>query len=166
MHYVFLIKKNTIPMYLFRDIRKKNRPSKKKLFKETYSQVSETQVGRPLDIKPCVSVTPHINNHDYMETETEKENYSFIKEYLPEIREKVNEIEHLQKLNERQARQILSLENIKDIPKMMNFGQVSRTMRHFMHYISFFETRAKHLRHWKGDIGMPQIFSEKKRGPE
>jgi hypothetical protein len=22
-------------------------------------------VGRPLDIKPCVSVTPHINNHDY-----------------------------------------------------------------------------------------------------
>jgi hypothetical protein len=34
---------------------KKNRPSKKKLFKETYSQVSETQVGRPLDIKPCVS---------------------------------------------------------------------------------------------------------------
>jgi hypothetical protein len=41
---------------------KKNRPSKKKLFKETYSQVSETQVGRPLDIKPCVSVTPHINN--------------------------------------------------------------------------------------------------------
>ena len=28
---------------------KKNRPSKKKIFKETYSQVSETQVGRPLD---------------------------------------------------------------------------------------------------------------------
>ena len=23
-------------------------------------------VGRPLDIKPCVSVTPHINNHDYV----------------------------------------------------------------------------------------------------
>jgi flagellar biosynthesis chaperone FliJ len=44
-----------------------------------------------------------------------------IKEYLPEIREKVNELERLQKLNERQARQLLSLENIKDIPKMMNF---------------------------------------------
>jgi hypothetical protein len=42
-------------------------------------------VGRPLDIKPCVSVTPHINNHDYMETEIEKENYTFMKEYLPEI---------------------------------------------------------------------------------
>jgi hypothetical protein len=56
-----------------------------------------------------------------METETEKGNYSFIKEYLPAIREKVNELEHLQKLNESQARQILSLENIKDIPKMMNF---------------------------------------------
>jgi len=27
-----------------------------------------------------------------METETEKGNYSFIKEYLPEIREKVNEL--------------------------------------------------------------------------
>ena len=24
------------------------------------------QVGRPLDIKPCVSVTPHINNYDYV----------------------------------------------------------------------------------------------------
>jgi len=24
------------------------------------------QVGRPLDIKPCVSVTPHINNHVYV----------------------------------------------------------------------------------------------------
>jgi hypothetical protein len=23
-------------------------------------------VGCPLDIKPCVSVTPHINNHDYV----------------------------------------------------------------------------------------------------
>ena len=56
-----------------------------------------------------------------METETEKGNYSFIKEYLPAIREKVNELEHLQKLNESQARQILSLKNIKDIPKMMNF---------------------------------------------
>jgi hypothetical protein len=48
-------------------------------------------VGRPLDSKPCVSVTPHIDNHDYMETEIEKENYTFMKEYLPEIREKVNE---------------------------------------------------------------------------
>jgi hypothetical protein len=47
-----------------------------------------------------------------METEIEKENYTFMKEYLPEIREKVNESE---------AKQILSLENIKDIPKMMNF---------------------------------------------
>jgi hypothetical protein len=42
-----------------------------------------------------------------METETEKGNYSFIKEYLPEIREKVNELAHLQKLNERQARQLV-----------------------------------------------------------
>jgi hypothetical protein len=60
-------------------------------------------VDRPLDIKPCVSVTPHINNHDYMETEIEKENYTFMKEYLPEIREKVNELERLQKLNESQT---------------------------------------------------------------
>ena len=61
MHYIFLIK--TRIQYLGTS-EKKNRPSKKKLFKETYSQVSETQVDRPLDIKPCVSVTPHINNHD------------------------------------------------------------------------------------------------------
>ena len=47
-----------------------------------------------------------------METEIEKENYTFMKEYLPEMREKVNES---------QVKQILSLENIKDIPKMMNF---------------------------------------------
>ena len=60
-------------------------------------------VGRPLDIKPCVSVTPLINNHDYMETEIEKGNYTFMKEYLPEIREKVNELERLQKLNESQT---------------------------------------------------------------
>jgi hypothetical protein len=143
-----------------------NRPSKKKLFKETYSQVSETQVGRPLDIKPCVSVTSHINNHDYMETETEKGNYSFIKEYLPEIREKVNELDRLQKLNERQARQLLSLENIKDIPKMMNFWTGFPNYETFYALYQFFETRAKHLRYWKGDIGIPQIFSEKKRGPE
>jgi predicted nucleotide-binding protein (sugar kinase/HSP70/actin superfamily) len=37
-----------------------------------------------------------------METETEKGNYVFIKEYFPEIREKVNELEHLQNLNESQ----------------------------------------------------------------
>ena len=54
-----------------------------------------------------------------METETEKGNYSFIKEYLPEIREKVNELERLQRINESQAKQILSLENIKDILKLM-----------------------------------------------
>ena len=76
-------------MYLSRDIRKKE-PSKKKLLNESQSQVSETQVDCLLNIKPCVSVTPHIDNHDYMETETEKGNYTFIKEYLPEIREKVN----------------------------------------------------------------------------
>jgi hypothetical protein len=114
MHYVFLINKIQYQCIYLGTSEKKNRPSKKKLIKETYSQISETQVGRPLDIKPCVSVTPHINNNDYMETETEKGNYSFIKEYLPEIREKVNELERLQKLNERQARQLLSLENIKD----------------------------------------------------
>ena len=34
---------------------------------------------------------------------------------------KVNELERLQKLNENQAKQILSLENIKDNPKIMNF---------------------------------------------
>ena len=51
----------------------------------------------------------------------EKGNYTFMKEYLPEIRENVNELERIQKLNESQAKQILSLENIKDIPKMMNF---------------------------------------------
>jgi hypothetical protein len=78
-------------------------------------------VGRSLDIKACVSVTPHIGNHDYMETKIEKGNYTFMKEYLPEIRENVNELGRIQKLNESQAKQILSLENIKDIPKMMNF---------------------------------------------
>jgi hypothetical protein len=164
MHYVFLIKKIQYQCIYLGTSEKKNRPSKKKLFKETYSQVSETQVGRPLDIKPCVAVTPHINNHDYMETETEKGNYSFIKEYLPEIREKVNELEHLQKLNERQARQLLSLENIKDISKMMNFWTGFPNYETFYALYQLFETRAKHLRYWKGDIGMPQIFSEKKRG--
>ena len=101
-----------------------------------------------------------------METETEKGNYSFIKEYLPEIREKVNELERLQKLNERQARQILSLENIKDIPKRMNFWTGFPNYETCYALYQFLETRAKHLRYWKGDIGMPQIFSEKKRGPE
>jgi hypothetical protein len=56
-----------------------------------------------------------------MEIKIEKGNYKFMKEYLPEIRENVNELELIQKLNESQAKQILSLENIKDIPKMMNF---------------------------------------------
>ena len=56
MHYVFLIKKKIQYQCIYLGTsEKKNRPSKKKLFKETYSQVSETQVGRPLDIKPCVS---------------------------------------------------------------------------------------------------------------
>jgi hypothetical protein len=64
-------------------------------------------VQKSLCNQPCVSVTPHIDNHDYMETEIEKENYTFMKEYLPEIREKVNELEHLQRLNENQAKQIL-----------------------------------------------------------
>jgi hypothetical protein len=42
-------------------------------------------VSRPLDIKPCVSVTPHINNHDYMETEIEKENYTFMNGFCTKI---------------------------------------------------------------------------------
>ena len=56
-----------------------------------------------------------------METEIEKGNYTFMKEYLPEIRENVNELERIQRLNESKAKQILSLENIKDIPKMITF---------------------------------------------
>ena len=107
-------------------------------------------VGRPLDIKPCVSVTPHINNQDYMETEIEKGNYTFMKEYLPEIREKVNELERLQKLNESQAKQILSLQNIKDIPKMMNFWKGLPNYETFYALYHFSQTRAKHLRYWKG----------------
>ena len=82
-----------------------------------------------------------------METETEKGNYSFIKEYLPEIREKVNELERVQKLNERQARQLLSLENIKDISKMMNFWTGFPNYETFYALYQFFETRAKHLRY-------------------
>ena len=39
-------------------------------------------------------------------------------------------------------------------------------MRHFTHYIIFLKKRVTHLRYWKGDIGMPHIFTEKKRGPE
>ena len=49
MHYVFLIKKIQYQCIYLGTSEKKNRPSKKKIFKETYSQVSETQVGRPLD---------------------------------------------------------------------------------------------------------------------
>jgi hypothetical protein len=30
--------------------------------------------GRPLDIKPCVSVAPHINNHDYVDRPLDKGN--------------------------------------------------------------------------------------------
>ena len=44
--------------------------------------------------------------------ETEKGNYTFIKENLPEIREKVNELERLQRLNESHVKQLLSLEDI------------------------------------------------------
>jgi hypothetical protein len=41
-----------------------------------------------------------------MEIKIEKGNYKFMKEYLPEIRENVNELELIQKLNESQAKQI------------------------------------------------------------
>ena len=94
-----------------------------------------------------------------METEIEKRNYTFMKEYLPEIRENVNELERIQRLNESKAKQIVSLENIKDIPKMINYET-------FYALYHFFKKRATHLRYWKGDIGMPHIFTEKKRGPE
>ena len=60
-----------------------------------------------------------------METEIEKGNYTFMKEYLSEIRENVNELERIQRLNESKDKQILSLENIKDILKVITFGQVS-----------------------------------------
>ena len=56
-----------------------------------------------------------------METEIEKGNYTFMKEYLPEIRENAYELERIQRLNESKTKQILSLENTKDIPKMINF---------------------------------------------
>jgi hypothetical protein len=49
---------------------------------------------------------------------------------------------------------------------MMNFWTGFPNYETFYALYQFFETRAKHLRYWKGDIGMPQIFSEKKRGPE
>jgi hypothetical protein len=72
----------------------------------------------------------------------------------------------LQRLNESQAKQIVSLENIKDIPKMMNFWTDFPNYETFYAINIFFETRAKTMRYWKGDIGIPQIFSQKKRGPE
>jgi hypothetical protein len=78
-----------------------------------------------------------------METEIEKGNYTFMKEYLPEIREKVNELERLQKLNESQAKQILSLENIKDIPKMMNFWTGLPNYETFYALYNFFLDKSK-----------------------
>ena len=101
-----------------------------------------------------------------METETEKGNYVFIKEYLPEIRENVNELERIQRLNESQAKQILSLENINDIPKMINFWTGLPNYETFYALYHCFKKRVTHLPYWKGDIGMPHIFTEKKRGPE
>ena len=78
-----------------------------------------------------------------METGIEKGNYTFMKEYLPEIREKVNELERLQKLNESQAKQILSLANIKDIPKMMNFWTGLPNYETFYALYNFFIDKSK-----------------------
>ena len=49
---------------------------------------------------------------------------------------------------------------------MMNLWTDFPNYETFCALYQFFETRAKQLRYWKGDIGMPQIFSEKKRGLE
>jgi hypothetical protein len=49
-----------------------------------------------------------------------------MKEYLPEIREKVNELERLQRLNENQAKQILY--TISFLDKSQTFAILGRVM--------------------------------------
>ncbi|CAC5394475.1 unnamed protein product [Mytilus coruscus] len=78
----------------------------------------------------------------------------------------MNELDRLKKINESQAKQILSLENIKENPKRMLFGQDSQIMRTSMLYFNIFEPRATNMRYWKGDAGMPDTFSDRKKGPE
>ncbi|CAC5404268.1 unnamed protein product [Mytilus coruscus] len=137
---------------------------KKRLFQDI--TVANNQVGRPLDKKPFEPIIPQINNHDYINTETEKGNYWLIKEYLPEIKEKMNELDRLKKINESQAKQILSLENIKENPKRMLFWTGFSDYENFYALFQYFEPRATNMRYWKGDAGMPDTFSDRKKGPE
>lgn len=124
------------------------------------------KVGRPSDAKnPEIYTTPSINNHDYLKTETEGGNYSFIKEYLPEINEKMEQLAKLQKINQQQSDQILSLENIKDNPKRMAFWTGFPNYDTFLALFEYLEPRAKNLRYWRGDATTPEASSKKKSGP-
>lgn len=127
----------------------------------------EISVGRPVEKKSYEVITPQINEHDYIVTSTEPGNiYWSMREYLPEIKEKIEKLEHYEQAFEKQSKQVLCLENIKNNNKSMTFWTGLPNFDTFNALFEFFEPRAKNLRYWKGESGMPESFSINKKGPE
>ena len=126
---------------------------RKRLFEESTPSKTSSKVGHPSETKSSATeilVTPSVSNHDYIHTDTEGGNYHFIKEYLPEIREKMNELDKLQKINQQKKQQILSLENIKDNPKRVTFWTGFPNYETFLALFEYFQPRAKNLRYLAG----------------
>ncbi|XP_070564452.1 uncharacterized protein [Ptychodera flava] len=106
--------------------------------------------GRPINNIAQVVTTAQPLNHDYLQTEVDLRCEEELGKYMPEIKTKIEELEEQVKLNSTRELQLLSLENIKDNPKEMQFYTGFPNFHTFHAVFIFLEPRAKNMQYWRG----------------
>ena len=115
-------------------------PQKKK--KPSVTQTVKTPSAAKLQIKQPV-------DHDYIVTK-ELDLSDDIKRYLPEIEQKMKELNEVQEKNEMLKSQILSIDQIKNQPKAVQFWTGFPSYETFLAVFKYLEPRAKSMKYWKG----------------
>lgn len=113
-------------------------------------------------------ITPQVNGHDYIVTKSE--NCEAIQKHLPEIEQKIKELEDALAKNEVYKNQVLDLSKIQSNPKQIQFWTGFPNYETMFSLFEFFEPRAKNMRYWRGgnntemEIDMKAFYN--KRGPD
>ncbi|XP_069122148.1 uncharacterized protein [Argopecten irradians] len=87
--------------------------------------------------------------HDYLVTK-EIEVDDSMKQYLPEIEEKIKELTEIKTRYEAMKIQLLNIEEMKDSPKDVQFWTGFPNYSTFLAVYAFLEPRARTLKYWKG----------------
>ena len=124
--------------------------------------------GRPASNPDPATITPHITDHDYIHTDSIIYPPSFLKTFLPEIQQKITHLEEKVQIESSFRQKTLTLENIKDNPKQMQFWTGFPSFDNFKAIFDSLEPRAKNMVYWRGHMSTSTCTSTRsnKPGPE